>query len=147
MDCELTHLISLITEIGKAYLNVVLSPAGMALYRVIAGEAPRFPELGRRFYLAGPDAVVSSTARQLSKAVQAGEIDVHETGVDAAASLFISMVRGHAQMEAITHPETRPSAAQVDHWVQLAVSTFLKAFSTQKRQRNPSGLTTRIQLL
>ena len=91
--------------------------------------------------------MVSSTARQLSKAVQAGEIDVHETGVDAAASLFISMVRGHAQMEAITHPETRPSAAQVDHWVQLAVSTFLKAFSTQKRQRNPSGLTTRIQLL
>ncbi|MFA7944762.1 TetR/AcrR family transcriptional regulator [Pseudomonas brenneri] len=117
-----------LTNIGLAYLQIVLSPAGMALYRVVGAEAPRFPELGRRFFVTGTKGVITMVARRLSEAAQAGEIDIQAVGMDAAAALFISMVRGEGQMEMLMHPEAQPSAAQMDSWVRLAVTTFMKAF-------------------
>lgn len=125
------HLAKTLTEIGMAYLKIVLSPNGIALYRVVAAEAPRFPDLGQRFYLAGPKNVISTLARHLSESAQTGEINVQAMGVEAAAALFISMVRGEGQMELLTHPESQPSTGQMDHWVQQAVVTFLGAFGAK----------------
>ncbi|WP_300156577.1 TetR/AcrR family transcriptional regulator [Solidesulfovibrio sp.] len=45
---------------GEAYLRHVLSPRQLALYRVVIRDAPRFPELGRRYHeetTGGRDAV------------------------------------------------------------------------------------------
>lgn len=122
----------MLTQIGTSYLSSVLEPNGLALYRVAVAEAPRFPDLGRLFYLAGPKTVTSLIASRLSAASQAGEIDVQAIGVEAAAALFISMVRCEAQLECLTHPGSRPSDAQIDTWVHIAVTTFLAAFSVQK---------------
>ncbi|WP_070156784.1 TetR/AcrR family transcriptional regulator [Sphingobium phenoxybenzoativorans] len=121
-----------LTDLGMSYLDIVLSPTALALYRVVMAEAPRFPDLGRRFFLAGLKVVTSMLAERLNVAAQAGEINVQSVGIDAAATLFLSMVRAQAQMECLTHPETRPSAAQKDHWVQIAVTTFLDAFGDRK---------------
>jgi hypothetical protein len=35
-------------------------------------------------------------------------------------------------MEYLMHPESRPSAARLEHWVRLAVTTFLDAFGTSQ---------------
>ncbi|EHD20473.1 MULTISPECIES: TetR/AcrR family transcriptional regulator [Brenneria] len=117
-----------LADIGMSYLQIVLSPTGLALYRVVVAEASRFPNLARRFYLTGPKSVISMVAARLREAAQSGEINVQTTGITAAAALFISMVRAEGQMEALTHPDSRPSIAQMENWVQLAVSTFLSAF-------------------
>ncbi|THF67210.1 TetR/AcrR family transcriptional regulator [Pseudothauera nasutitermitis] len=117
-----------LTDLGMSCLDIVLSPDALALNRVIMAEAPRFPELGRRFYLAGPKVVIAMIAEQLREAVEIGEINVQSIGMEAAATLFLSMIRAQAQMECLTHPGTRPSAAQKDYWVQIAVTTFLAAF-------------------
>lgn len=121
-----------LTDVGRSYLEVVLSPEGLALYRVAVAEAPRFPELGRRFYLAGPKTVTLLVTAHLSKAAQSGEIDLQVIGVEAAAGLFISMIRAEGQMELLTHPDAHPSAVQIDQWVQLAVTTFLSAFGPRE---------------
>lgn len=123
-----------LSDIGMSYLDIVLSPSGLALYRVAIAEAPRFTELGRQFYKAGPKAVTAVIVDRLNDALQAGEIDVHTIGVEGAAALFISMVRGEAQMEVLTHPESRPSLVQKEVWVDRAVNTFLAAFGHISRQ-------------
>jgi len=115
-------------ELGRAYLQIVLSPIGLALFRVVAAEAPRFPDLGRSFFLAGPQNIAALVTSHIERAARAGEIDVQAVGVDAAAALFLSMLRGDSQLESLTHPDASPSAAQVDDWVRLAVTTFLLAF-------------------
>lgn len=117
-----------LTDVGLSYLEIVLSPSGLALFRVATAEASRFPDLSRRFYLADPRVVTSLVAARVDEAAQAGEIDVRAVGVETAAGLFVSMVRGEAQLESLTHPGSRPSSAQMDHRVQLAVTTFLDAF-------------------
>jgi AcrR family transcriptional regulator len=122
------NIARMLTELGRSYLGFILSPTMLALYRLVVAEAPRIPDLGRRFYLAGPEIGTSIVTERLSEAARAGEIDVQAVGLEAAAVLFLGMARAEAQMECVTHPEARPSAAQIDRWVQLAVTTFLRAF-------------------
>jgi TetR/AcrR family transcriptional regulator, mexJK operon transcriptional repressor len=121
-----------LTALAQAYLAIVVSPDGLALFRIVASEAPRIPELGRRFYLAGPGAMNGIVAEILEAALSSGEIDLRGIGRNTAASLFVSMVRGEAQMQCLTHPETPASAAQRDQWTSDAVTAFLHAFQKKK---------------
>jgi AcrR family transcriptional regulator len=126
-----------LNALAQAYLEVVLSRDGLALYRAIVSEAPRFPELGRRFYLAGPGAMNNIVADTLEVAVSKGEVNLGGMGLDSAASLFVSMVRGEAQIQCLTHPDSTASSAQRDRWAKDAVSAFLRAFhkNSEARQR------------
>lgn len=117
-----------LTQIGQAYLRIVLSPMGLALYRVIVAEGPRFPALARSFYLAGPRVMADAVSALLLQAADAGQVAVQSVGVEAAAQLFMGMIRSQGQLESLTHPGTQVSEAQIDHWVTLAVSSFLRAF-------------------
>jgi len=122
------QLADILTAMALAYLEIVLSRDGLALYRMIAAEAPRFPELGRRFYLAGPAAMNHIVAATLEAASSKGELDLGSVGLDSAATLFVNMVRGDAQMQCVMHPDAPASAAQRDRWAKDAVTTFLRAF-------------------
>lgn len=121
-DIEVT-----LTRIGQSYLDMLLSAEGLALFRVVVAEAPRFPELGRQFYLAGPKVIADMIAKQLEQADAQGAIQLHGLGAAGAAGLFISLLRGEAQLECLTHPQSRPSEVQRDQWVSLAVRVFLNA--------------------
>ncbi|WP_321789104.1 TetR/AcrR family transcriptional regulator [Paraburkholderia sp. J94] len=128
MDFETDDITRSLTRLARAYLDLVVSPMGLALYRVIVSEAPRFPELGRAFYAAGPEVVASIVGQFLERAAARGQIDVQAVGYTTAAMLFISIVRGEAQLECLTHPTSRPSEAQLDRWVEASVQTFVHAF-------------------
>ena len=113
---------------AQAYLKVVLSPAGLALYRTVVGEAPRFPALARQFYLVGPHGFNDIVERFLEAAAHRGELDVSSVGLEMATIHFVNLVRGEAQMQCLTHPEAVPAQAQFDQWSTAAVTTFLRAF-------------------
>ena len=113
---------------AQAYLKVVLSPAGLALYRTVVGEAPRFPALARQFYLVGPHGFNDIVERFLEAAADRGELDVSSVGLEMATIHFVNLVRGEAQMQCLTHPEAVPAQAQFDQWSTAAVTTFLRAF-------------------
>jgi AcrR family transcriptional regulator len=113
---------------AQAYLRVVLSPAGLALYRTVVGEAPRFPALARRFYLVGPHGFNAIVERVLGEAAGRGKLDCSSVGLEMAAIHFVNLVRGEAQMQCLTHPEAVPEQAQYDQWAMAAVTTFLRAF-------------------
>jgi TetR/AcrR family transcriptional regulator, mexJK operon transcriptional repressor len=127
------RLADILNAIAQAYLEVVLSRDGLALYRMVVSEAPRFPELGRRFYLAGPGALNNIVAGALEVAASKGEVDLGGIGRESAAALFANMVRGEAQMQCLTHPESPASAAQRDRWANDAVAAFLRAFEKKHR--------------
>jgi hypothetical protein len=41
------------------------------------------------------------------------------------------LVRAEPHMQCLTHPESRPSAAQFDLWARQALTTFFLAFGTK----------------
>lgn len=115
-------------ETAKVFLDSLLSSDILAVYRIVVSEAPRFPDLGALFYAAGPGAMNKFVAETLEQAMEKGELDLGGVGRDAAASLFVNMVRGEAQMQSLTHPEARASVIQREQWVNEAVTTFIRAF-------------------
>lgn len=117
-----------LTALGFAYLEFLLSPDGLALFRVIIGEAPRFPQLAQTFYQIGPRTIAGRVAEQLALAVKAEEVDLSAVGLDTAAQIFTGLIRSEAQLHYLTHPEAKPSTEQIDRWVASAVTTFLLAF-------------------
>jgi AcrR family transcriptional regulator len=122
-------------SLAHAYLHVVLATGALRLFRVVVAEGPRFPDLARRFYLAGPGAMNELVSKHLDRAAERGEIDFSAVGRDAAATLFVNLVRSEAMMQCLTHPDSIPSEAQKDQWANLAVITFLRAFGTQRNSR------------
>ena len=135
MEPRETTLHTRFTELGMAYLQIVLSPKGLALFRVAAAESPRFPAVGQRFHATGPKVVNEVMAKHVARAVEQGELNVQAVGVDAAATLFVSLLRGEGHMECIAYPDSLPSAARLEQWVRLAVTTFLLAFAAKRNEQ------------
>lgn len=117
--------------LGRAYLEVVLSPKALALFRVVVAEAPRFPQIGRTFYTSGPKVIHAQIRAALERAAEAGELDLSVVGREGATSMFLGMLRHEVQLECLTQPDANPSDAQRDMWTHLAVSTLLRAYGTR----------------
>lgn len=118
-------------EIGHTYLSLLLSADALALYRVVVEVADRFPHLAHSFYNSGPGAMARILATHMETAASTGEIDVQVIGLEPAATLFMSMLRGEAQLIALTHPESQASQVQIEQWVNQAVTTFLRAYGRE----------------
>jgi AcrR family transcriptional regulator len=129
-----THLDDVLMALAQAYLEIVLSPSGLDLFRVVVADAPRFPELARNFYLAGPNTINEIVAAHLDEAAERDEMDLCEVGRDVAASLFVNLVRGELQLQCLMHPGSVPSAAQRDLWARAAVTTFVRAYGKRARR-------------
>ncbi|ASK33302.1 TetR family transcriptional regulator [Alcanivorax sp. N3-2A] len=120
---------ALLHTLACTYLDIVLSPVALAQYRVLVGEAPKFPELAHRFYQAGPRAMIRRASELMASAADAGELDFGGLSAETAATAFANLVRSELQQHYLLHPEARPSRAQVEQWAEVCVNLFLRAFA------------------
>ncbi len=113
-------------KIGRTLLDLLLSPAALGVYRVVVAESPRFPELGRAFYHAGPARTLGAISAYLQAARDRGELTITEPTI--AAELFWGMIRGHAHLRCLLLDDKAPDAAQRDCYVQTVVTVFIRSF-------------------
>jgi len=116
-------------DIGYEYLTIILSPSGLALYRVIVAESQRFEGVGKAFYSAGPKVVLDLLTNQIDRATEQSKIKLRSFSSREAAIMFLSTLRGEAQLQCLTHPQSRPSEIQIEQWVNIAATFFLNTFS------------------
>ena len=117
-----------LTALARAYLNIVLSEAGLSLHRIVVAESARFPALARNFYVAGPNVITLMIAEHFASAAASGELDLGHLGLDEAARMFINLVRSEPQLLYLTHPHSPPPPKQVDRWIKVVVETFMRAY-------------------
>lgn len=125
------HIKAVLTALGQAYLEIVFSPKALALFRVVVGEAPRFPDIAQVFYRVGPMVVGRLMAEHLQAAVAEGTLNLAGTTVDGAAQYFAGVLRAPGHLECLLLPNAQPTSQQIDIWVKQAVTIFLKAFATK----------------
>ncbi len=113
-----------LTAVGRQFLDVLMMPGSLPLYRVVLAEAPRFPELGRIFYEAGPDRCAVALAQYLTDLHGRGVLDVPDARW--AAEQFLGAVLGqvHIRMLLMVAGEA-PGPEERTRYVAAAVSTFL----------------------
>lgn len=113
---------------ATAYRNKVLCPVGMAMFRTLVAEAPRFPELARNFFAAGPRQTIDQLARFLEKAMDRGELRRDDPAF--AAEMLTGMLSNYDRLRSLINLETDapadPSKAE------RVVDCFLRAYAPER---------------
>src|SRR5207237_709515 len=102
---------------------VLMRPEGLALFRMVIAESPRFPALGKAVFRAGPEAAAKVLAQYLKGQVRAGVIVCPDP--DLSARHFLEIVTGDLHMRALMIPGQPPTAAERKRCVVQAVTTIL----------------------
>lgn len=115
-----------LTRFGRAFLEFQLLPRTMGAYRVLIAESPKFPELGRAFYEAGPKMYVGRFADFLRARIGAGELDIDDP-VHAAIQ-FLALCKAELVQKSQMHVIDTPTPQRVNYVIQQAVRMFMKAY-------------------
>lgn len=104
-------LAATLTAFARTYLDVLLEPRSLALYRMVMGEGARFPDLGRVFFQQGPGRV----ATQLADYLRHYDLGRATAPVELLAREFLSLVRADLHLRAllgveIAEPQARAKA-------------------------------------
>jgi TetR/AcrR family transcriptional repressor of mexJK operon len=112
---------------GNAYREKLLSPEGLALFRTMTAEAPRFPELAKQFFRQGPLTTRKRLAAYLARAMETGAL--RRDNPDFAAEMLTAMLVDTDRLRGLINLQTdllKPAkTAQV-------VDCFLRAFAPGK---------------
>lgn len=119
-----------LVQIGINYLNFLLSPNGLAIFRVCIAEATRFPQLSNLFYKAGPLKIAEIIAGHLESHQSKHVIELQKFGYLRSAQLLLGLIRGDIHFECLTHPNTQVSDIQIELYAKNAVTIFLNGLAT-----------------
>ena len=112
-----------LTQIGHAFLKMVLSPRILELHRLMVSIGKRFPSITQLFYKSGPQSAYEIIAAWIEKQQAAGHL--REGDPRKLAVLFHDMLIGYHQGALLfSLPKARASKS-IDDTVRAAVSVFL----------------------
>jgi AcrR family transcriptional regulator len=120
-DTDRADVLSALAHIAQRYMEVVMAPDAVRLYRLIIAEGVRFPELTRIFHQIGPDRTNAHLAGMLSVWRERGLIRLGDPQL--AAVQFFDSVSGdlHRRAMAGIIPKNLRAAVKrsIDHAVQV----------------------------
>ena len=122
-----------LTVLGRRFLELLLSPDAIALYRIILAEVTRFPGLGEVFWRAGPERQRVQIEAFLKSATVSGTLVLADTRL--AAEQFVSLVRSDIQLRHLLRLDADADQRGISAAVEGAVATFMRAF---ERRTAPS---------
>jgi TetR/AcrR family transcriptional repressor of mexJK operon len=108
---------------GRGYLNLIMRPDRLALFRLTIGECGRVPEVGDAFYRTGPQTVAKYMTEFFRGVAAAGLIDT--TDPERTAHQFIHSLRGDLYLQNLLNPTRRPTEAELNRHIDFVVDTFL----------------------
>jgi TetR/AcrR family transcriptional regulator, mexJK operon transcriptional repressor len=115
---------SSLLKFATIYRRKLLDLAGLATFRVLIAEAPRFPELARGLLAAGPVKTVSHLARFLEKAMARGELRSDDPVF--AAEMLSGMLTGFDRLRGLLDNDYQPLHDTT--YGERAVDCFLRAY-------------------
>lgn len=116
-----------LVRFARVFLDVLIRPDMIAIYRTIIAETVRAPQLGTAFYENGPLRVRNALVPWLSEAARRGELALDDP--ERAAVDLISLVRADLHLRALFAVPTLPGLAEKDELARIAVDRFLKAYA------------------
>jgi AcrR family transcriptional regulator len=117
---------SVLERFGFDAFDLLLSPTTIAVFRAVAAEAGRFPDLGRLFFTRGPAILIDRFARYLGEAMDKGEL--RRAPPRQAATQFFGMICGDEQVRALLGVGRTISRKERKALVKGGVDAFLRAY-------------------
>src|SRR6202047_990960 len=117
-----SHVPSALAHIARRYMEVVMAPDAVGLYRLIIAEGVRFPDLARTFHQLGPDRTNAHLAGMLSVWRERGLIRLDDPQL--AAVQFFDSVSGDLHRRAMAGIIPKDIRAAVQRSIDNAVQVF-----------------------
>jgi TetR/AcrR family transcriptional regulator, mexJK operon transcriptional repressor len=114
-----------------AFRSRVLRADGIAMFRTLAAEIPRFPTLARAIYAGGPGETARGLARYLEKAMGAGRL--RRDDPQFAAELLLGMLVGHERIKRLFGVARFAGSGDARRAARI-VDSFLRMYSTEGSQ-------------
>jgi AcrR family transcriptional regulator len=116
-----------LVQTARHFIDHLLSPEAIAIYRVVVGEGERFPELARLFYEAGPRTGIAHASEMLKALMERGELRQADPMLAAYQfkDLALSGLYNLRLWGVIEDPTPQERAARAE----TAVDTFLRAYA------------------
>lgn len=127
LDDDGLNLRDRLIRFGSVYRDKALSAAGLGLFRVLAAEAARFPDLAQTVYRTGPARTTARLAAVLQAAMDRGEL--RGTDADFAATTLLSMLVGAERTRFLFSGEPPPRMNSMR--AGEIVDCFLRAFTPE----------------
>jgi AcrR family transcriptional regulator len=117
---------AVLMRLGVAYVKFLCRPEKASAIRTVIGIADRMPEIGRRFYEAGPASGIAQLAAYLAAQVDAGVLAIENCEI--AAAQFMESSHAMLFKPIVFNFAPAPSQEQVERGVRIAVTVFLAAY-------------------
>ncbi|HZH53545.1 MAG TPA: TetR/AcrR family transcriptional regulator [Microvirga sp.] len=111
-----------LVHIARRYLEIVLAPEAVGLYRLIIAEGARFPDVAETFYHCGPKRISEHFADILGQWRERGLIALDDPALTAAQ--FLEGVRGDLHLRVMAGLAPQDLDAAVEYRVQNIVRTL-----------------------
>lgn len=134
LDVEEKDVETALTKLGYSFVHAVLRPSSIALLRTVIAISGKFPEIGLRFFEAGPCEGISRLSTYLAAKVEQGLLDIED--VDQAASQFLTLCKDGVTIPALVGAPGAPAPEAVEKSVRGAVRVFMRAYGAG---RHPAG--------
>jgi AcrR family transcriptional regulator len=120
--------------LARELLRMVLQPRILQLRRLVIGEAARFPELGRAFYVQGPERTIAALATVFERLAERGVLELDDARLAAAHFnwLVMSIPLNRAMFLGEDQPLKRP---ELNRFADAGVRTFLAAYTPRRGVR------------
>jgi AcrR family transcriptional regulator len=116
-----------------AFRQKLLAGEGLAFFRAVVAEAPRFPELTDAFYASGPEQTIRRLGAVLADAMEAGELRRDDPAF-AARMLTSMLIEGERTRRLLSdRPFAAPKAADAAR----ILDTFLRAYAPECKRSKP----------
>jgi AcrR family transcriptional regulator len=118
---------AVLTRVGCAFVRFLCRPNNISVFRAIVGIAERMPEIGKRFYEAGPAMGRARLADYLSALTAAGVLRVDDPFI--AASQFLDACQSTMFKPMLLNVAEAPDDEKIEHVVGMAVRMLLAAYA------------------
>ncbi|HLJ62809.1 MAG TPA: TetR/AcrR family transcriptional regulator [Stellaceae bacterium] len=126
LDEEPDDLAATLATVGRAYSAFLASPRGVAVFRMVVSEAPRFPELAEAFFENGPKVLVERLASFLDRARARGLLKTGDSRL--AARQLLALLRGEIHLRAVLGIGPALGLSEIAAQAKSATDLFLKAY-------------------
>jgi AcrR family transcriptional regulator len=117
-----------LTRLGKDFVRFVCMPERMPMIRTIIAICERMPEVGRKFFEAGPANGIARLTRYLVAQNDAGMLTIDDP--ELAAIQFLEACLGPFLKPLLLCYATVADESEIDRSVRAAVRVFLAAYRT-----------------
>jgi AcrR family transcriptional regulator len=134
LDGGIIDVRAALKNIAQRYLEVVMAPDAVALWRLIVAEGPRFPRLAKDVYRVSNERLVARLAEALR--TWSARKRIRPLDADQVARQFLAVVRGDLHVLALSGLLPDDLEAAIHKNVQEAVKTFWPALRRKDGERS-----------